>query len=50
MKSDIHHSISDARPAVLVVDDDPAVGEFLREALQRWGYNVLVAGSGQESL
>ncbi len=50
MKSDIHHSISDARPAVLVVDDDPAVGEFLREALQRWGYHVLVAGSGQESL
>lgn len=50
MKSDTHHSMAEARPAVMVVDDDPAIGEYLQEALRRWGYHALVAGSGQEAL
>ena len=35
---------------ILVVDDEPAVRESLRRALQLEGYDVALAGDGQEAL
>lgn len=35
---------------VLVVDDDDAIRETLRDLLQEEGYNVLVASNGREAL
>ena len=37
-------------PRVLVVDDDKDVGEFLREALSRWNYEVSLAAHGREAV
>jgi len=37
-------------PRVLVVDDDKDVGEFLREALSRWNYDVALAAHGREAV
>jgi len=38
------------QPRVLVVDDDKDVGEFLRDALSRWNYDVSLAGHGREAV
>jgi CheY-like chemotaxis protein len=35
---------------VLVVDDDPTLRPLAKRILERHGYNVLVAGSGEEAL
>ncbi len=35
---------------ILVVDDDPSIRGFLAEALADEGYDVKVAGNGQEAL
>jgi DNA-binding NtrC family response regulator len=35
---------------ILLVDDDKNIREVLKEILDRFGYSVLVAGSGEESL
>src|SRR4051812_24054712 len=35
---------------ILVVDDEPAIQTLLRLSLQRAGYSVQVAGTGQEAL
>ena len=37
-------------PRVLVVDDDKDVGEFLRDALSRWNYDVSLATRGREAV
>ena len=37
-------------PRVLVVDDDKDVGEFLRDALSRWNYDVSLATHGREAV
>lgn len=37
-------------PTVLVVDDEHAIRDFLRAALEVEGYNVLVAGDGLHAL
>src|SRR5256885_10196231 len=37
------------RPRVLVVDDDADVGEFLRDALSAWSYDVTMVARGQEA-
>ena len=37
-------------PRVLVVDDDKDVGEFLRDALSRWNYDVSLAVHGREAV
>ncbi len=37
-------------PRVLVVDDDKDVGEFLRDALSRWNYDVSLAAHGREAV
>jgi two-component system response regulator MprA len=39
-----------APPRILVVDDEPAVRESLRRALQLEGYGVELAGDGSEAL
>jgi two-component system NtrC family sensor kinase len=41
---------SDARTTVLVIDDSPTFREALRDALERAGYAVLLAGTGEEGL
>lgn len=38
------------RPCLLVVDDDPSVVRLLSQALEEWGYKVLVARNGWEGL
>jgi DNA-binding NtrC family response regulator len=38
------------RPRVLVVDDDADVGELMREALGRWGYDVALASNGRDAV
>ncbi len=38
------------RPTVLVIDDDPSVGEVLRPILSAAGYQLLAAGLGKEGL
>jgi CheY-like chemotaxis protein len=37
-------------PRVLVVDDDPAIREFVGQALEEEGYEVRVAVNGQDAL
>ncbi len=37
-------------PMVLVVDDDPAIREFVRTVLHHAGYGVLEAGLGKEAV
>src|SRR5262247_1770463 len=37
-------------PRVLVVDDDTGVGEFLRDALSSWNYDVTHVKSGREAV
>jgi signal transduction histidine kinase/DNA-binding response OmpR family regulator len=41
---------TDARPRVLVVDDDPQVHDYLGVELEEAGYEVLSAFSGQEGI
>lgn len=38
------------RPGILVVDDDPSIRIFLREAFTRAGWSVWEAGDGLEAL
>lgn len=40
----------EVRPCLLVVDDDPSVVRLLSQALEEWGYKVLVARNGWEGL
>jgi two-component system, response regulator, stage 0 sporulation protein F len=40
----------EVRPCLLVVDDDPSIAGLLDQALQEWGYEVLVARNGREGL
>src|SRR5262245_17132979 len=39
-----------ARAKVLVVDDEPTIGEVLSRYLQRAGYETRLAGSGEDAL
>ena len=38
------------RPRVLVVDDDADDGEFMRDALSSWNYDVTHVASGREAV
>ena len=43
--------MSDTRPAtILLVEDDDAIRPVLRRALERQGFTLLVAASGEEAL
>jgi len=35
---------------VLIVDDEPMITDLARDMLLRYGYHVLIAGSGEEAL
>jgi CheY-like chemotaxis protein len=37
-------------PCILVVEDDPSVALMLRDVLDAWGYNVVLAQNGREGL
>ena len=39
-----------AKPPILLIEDEPSVIAFLRAALQRRGYTVVDASSGEEGL
>lgn len=41
---------NDAMKSILLIDDDEALREALRVALERSGYSVVVAGDGKEGL
>ena len=41
---------TDARPRILVVEDEPSLAESIRYALDLEGYEVVVAGTGREGL
>jgi CheY-like chemotaxis protein len=41
--------LESARPAVLVVEDDPGHREYLVELLSLWGYEPLPVGTGEEA-
>src|SRR5207247_9259527 len=42
--------MGDARATVLVVDDEPTIGEVVSRYLQRAGYDTRLAGSGEDAL
>lgn len=42
--------MSNTNPKVLVVDDDPGIIEFVREALSPHGFDVRSADSGEQGL
>src|SRR5919198_5473724 len=44
------HAIRMTRVKILVVDDEPAVRESLRRALELEGYDIELAGDGLEAL
>jgi two-component system, OmpR family, response regulator ResD len=45
-RSSVHH----ARARVLVVDDEPAIGDIVSRYLKRAGYDTAVAASGKDAL
>ncbi|MGH9147038.1 MAG: response regulator [Vicinamibacterales bacterium] len=47
---DRRHNPASASLSVLVVDDEPAVREFLARWLAAWGYSVKVAANASEAL
>ncbi len=46
----VRHAGIPRRPAVLVVDDEEPVREFISAALERRGYEVLTAANGREGI
>ena len=42
--------VGEAKAQVLVVDDEPGITRFLRDALTRHGYAVSVAADGHQAL
>ncbi len=48
--SDAHLNITQTRPCILVVEDDPSVAGLLKIVLGDFGYHPLVAQNGQEGL
>ena len=45
-----HSATTTLLPSILVVDDDPSVLEMLHDALDLWGFDVLLAKNGREGL
>ncbi len=43
-------NIDEVKPRVLIVDDEPQIGEFLGEFLIEKGYEVFYAENGEEAL
>jgi len=49
-KTDSAAAIQSGKETILLVDDDPSIREFGQELLERYGYRVLLAESGEEAL
>ena len=49
-REDGRESPDDRSSAVLVVDDEPVVRNFLQRCLEGWGYSVTQGGSAAEAL
>ncbi|MEX2493185.1 MAG: response regulator [Nitrospirales bacterium] len=43
-------AVSTLQHAILVVEDDPSVSQMLLDALEAWGYEVVLAKNGREGL
>ena len=49
-KTDLPAVVQSGKEIILLVDDDPSIREFGQELLERYGYRVLLAESGEEAL
>ena len=49
-KADLPSEIQSGKETVLLVDDDPSIREFGQELLERYGYHVLTAESGEDAI
>ena len=47
---DLPAKVQGGKETILLVDDDPSIREFGQELLERYGYRVLLAESGEEAL
>src|SRR5216684_6024494 len=43
-------NMSEPRPTILVIEDEPPLQKFLRATLENEGYNIIVATRGEEGL
>lgn len=42
--------MSDSTKSILVIDDDPAIRQTMKDVLEIYGYQVLTASEGQEGI
>ncbi len=50
VKTDLPAEVQSGKETILLVDDDPSIRELGQELLERYGYRVLLAESGEEAL
>jgi PAS domain S-box-containing protein len=50
VKTDSPAAVQSGKETILLVDDDPSIREFGLELLERYGYRVLLAESGEDAL
>lgn len=50
IKTDLPVAVQSGKETILLVDDDPSIREFGQELLERYGYRVLIAESGEQAL
>jgi two-component system, cell cycle sensor histidine kinase and response regulator CckA len=50
IKTDSQVAAQSGEETILLVDDDPSIREFSQELLERYGYRVLLAESGENAL
>ncbi len=50
VKTDSPAEAQSGKETILLVDDDPSIREFGQELLERYGYRVLLAESGEDAL
>ncbi len=50
IKTDLPAEVQSGKETILLVDDDPSIREFGQELLERYGYRVLLAESGEQAL
>ncbi len=49
-KSESFAVVQSGKETILLVDDDPSIREFGQELLERYGYRVLLAESGEDAI
>lgn len=50
VKTALAKEVQSGKETILLVDDDPSIREFGQELLERYGYRVLLAESGEKAL